>query len=120
VENIGYIDPSYPWWQQMDWLLLGIFCGMSLLIMAGAHLRAGALIVFVGAFGGSAIESWGTQAQLWTCFTLERPPLWIIPEWATANKSLTLVALALCALLIAAPTDHCLSVLTFIAGAGLG
>jgi hypothetical protein len=40
--------------------------------------------------------------------------------WPTANKSLTLMALTLCALLIAAPTDHRLAALTFIASAGLG
>jgi hypothetical protein len=165
VENIGVIDWSQPIWMQMDWLLLGIFAAMSLLIMAGADLRADALIVLVGALGGLAIESWGTQTQLWTYFTLERPPLWIIPAWPiaslsidrltrllnhlispssrqfplvywlifsifyalmlsfvwpTADKSLTLMALTLCALLIATPTDHRLAALTFIAGAGLG
>jgi len=133
--------------------------------MAGADLQADALIVLVGALGGLAIESWGTQTQLWTYFTLERPPLWIIPAWPiaslsidrltrllnhlispssrqfplvywlifsifyalmlsfvwpTADKSLTLMALTLCALLIATPTDHRLAALTFIAGAGLG
>jgi hypothetical protein len=163
VENLGVIDWSQPLWAQMDWLLLGIFGFMSLIIMAGADLKADALIVFVGTFGGLAIESWGTQTQLWTYFTLERPPLWIIPAWPiaslaidrltrwlkrfaptgqftaiywsvfsifyvlmlafvwpTANQSFTRVALALCALLIATPTDHRLATLTFIAGAGLG
>jgi len=163
VENLGVIDWSQPLWAQMDWLLLGLFGFMSLLIMVGADLKADALIVFVGAFGGLAIESWGTQTQLWTYFTLERPPLWIIPAWPiaslsidrltrglvrfaprnkfavvywslfsifyvlmlafvwpTANKSLTLMALVLCAVLIATPTDHRLATLTFIAGAGLG
>jgi len=47
----------------MDWLLIGIFIVMSLLIMAGADLRADALIVLVGTFGGLAIESWGTQTN---------------------------------------------------------
>jgi hypothetical protein len=146
---------------------------MSLIIMAGADLKADALIVLVGMFGGLVIESWGTQTQLWTYFTFERPPLWIIPAWPiaslsidrltrflgliiaalaahlpslrnpapqilygsvfavfyalmltfvwpTANQSFTWVALALCALLIATPTDHRLATLTFIAGAGLG
>ncbi len=163
VENLGVIDWSQPLWPQMDWLLLGIFGFMSLLIMAGADLKADALIVLVGMFGGLAIESWGTQTQIWTYFTFERPPLWIIPAWPiaslaidrltrwlnrfaptgtftvvywsvfsifyvlmlafvwpTANQSFTRVALALCALLIATPTDHRLATLTFIAGAGLG
>jgi len=165
VENIGYLDESRAWWEQMDWLLLGIFAAMSLLITAGADIRADALIVLVGMFGGLAIESWGTQTRLWTYFTNERPPLWIIPAWPiaslsidrltrllnrlipqstakfllvywslfamfsalmlafvwpTADKSLTLMALTLCALLIFTPTDHRIAVLTFIAGTGLG
>ena len=176
VENLGYIDPARPLWAQMDWLLLGIFAVMSLLIMAGADLKADALIILVGAAGGLVIESWGTQTQLWTYFTLERPPLWIIPAWPiaslaidrltrlldlvvatlvaripgqlklslrnctslywlifaafyalmlvfvwpTAGKSLTLMALALCALLILTPTGHRLAVLTFVAGSSLG
>jgi hypothetical protein len=162
--NLGYIDWSRPLWIQLDWLLLGIFVAMSLLIMAGPDLKTDALIVLVGAAGGLVIESWGTQTLLWTYFTLERPPLWIIPAWPiaslsidrlvrclnrlvppssespflywllfsafyalmlffvwpTADKSLTLMALALCALLILTPTDHRLAALTFIAGAGLG
>jgi len=147
--NLGYIDWSRPLWIQLDWLLLGIFAAMSLLIMAGPDLKADALIVLVGTAGGLVIESWGTQTQLWTYFTLERPPLWIIPAWPIASlsidrlvrfvtrfaafyalmlffvwpmadKSLTLMALALCGLLILTPTDHRLAALTFIAGAGLG
>ncbi len=165
VENLGYIDPACPLWAQMDWLLLGIFAAMSLLIMAGADLKADALIILVGAAGGLVIESWGTQTRLWTYFTLERPPLWIIPAWPIASlsidrltrllarllptssresralywivfavfyalmlvfvwpttaQSLTLMALALCALLILTPTDHRLAAMTFVAGAGLG
>ena len=49
VENLGYIDPARPLWAQVDWLLLGIFAVMSLLIMAGADLKADALIILVGA-----------------------------------------------------------------------
>src|SRR5262249_17262313 len=40
--------------------------------------------------------------------------------WPTLDKSLTLAALAACALLIATPTDYRGAVLTFAAGAGLG
>jgi hypothetical protein len=166
VEYVSYLDPTRPLWTQMDWPLLGIFAVMSLLIMAGADLKADAFIILVGAAGGLVIESWGTQTLLWTYFTLERPPLWIIPAWPiaslsidrlfrllkrltaawpcrvffslywlifasfyalmlvfvwpTAEKSLTLMALVLCALLILTPTDHRLAALTFIAGAGLG
>ncbi len=196
--NVLLFDWSQPLWPQiwlyMDWLLLGVFAVMSLLIMAGADIKADALIVFVGLAGGLVIESWGTQTHLWTYFTLERPPLWIIPAWPiaglsidrlyrflalvfdaarenregaknakkkleslsalrafavnffgrrffrlsywlifpifyalmllfvwpTLDKSLTIGALILCALLILTPTDHRAAVLTFAAGAGLG
>jgi hypothetical protein len=163
-------DPRLPIWQQIDWLLFGNFAAMSLLIMAGPDLRVDARIVAIGLVGGLVIESWGTQTNLWTYYTLERPPLWIIPAWPiaslsidrlyrallrvfhssesaaatrgfvaaywvifgvfyalmvafvwpTLDKSLTIAALGLCALLILTPTDYRGAVLTFTAGAGLG
>lgn len=160
-------NPAYPLWIQIDWLLITIFLVMTLLIMAGADLRADAGILLVGLGGGLIIESWGTQTELWTYYTLERPPLWIIPAWPiatlsidrlvrllgrlaapletkaiyrvaywlvfpvfyglmlsfvwpTIGKPMTVMALILCALLIASPTDYRLAVLTFAAGAGLG
>ena len=160
-------DPRYPWWRQLDPLLIGVFVAMSLLIMGRPDLKADGRIVLVGLAGGLVIESWGTQTELWTYYTLERPPLWIIPAWPVASlaidrlyrllahwvpaqnrpgafvglywltfgafyalmlafvwptldKSLTLAALLLCALIIASPTDHRVAVLTFAAGTGLG
>ncbi len=165
-EALSYFDPQIPWWVQFDWLLLGDFLAMSLLIMAGANVSSDASIIFVGLVGGLVIESWGTQTELWTYYTLERPPLWIIPAWPiaslsidrlvrildlllerqwtrglrylywplfaafyglmlwfvwpTLDKSLTLMALLLCAVLILTPTDHRRAVLTFAAGSALG
>jgi hypothetical protein len=51
-------------------------------------LKTDGLIVFVGVFGGLAIESWGTQTNLWHYYTAERPPLWIIPAWPIASLSI--------------------------------
>jgi hypothetical protein len=81
-------DPATPLWKQLDWLLLGIFAFMSLLIMARADLRLDARVAFVGLLGGLAIESWGTQTVLWTYYTNERPPLWIIPAWPIASLAI--------------------------------
>jgi hypothetical protein len=72
----------------MDWLLLGIFGFMTITIMARADLKTDLLIVFVGICGGLAIESWGTQTNLWFYYTDERPPLWIIPAWPIASLSI--------------------------------
>ncbi|HNT53720.1 MAG TPA: hypothetical protein PKG95_03350 [Anaerolineaceae bacterium] len=88
MDYFSQLDPNYPIWVQLDWLLIGIFLVMSLLIMAKADLRADALMVFVGLCGGLAIEGWGTQTHIWTYFTLERPPLWIIPAWPIASLSI--------------------------------
>ncbi len=87
-EVLSYIDWSGEWWRYLDWLLFGIFGFMSLTIVARADLRTDALIVFVGIFGGLAIESWGTQTNLWHYYTAERPPLWIIPAWPIASLSI--------------------------------
>lgn len=87
-ELLAIIPWNGPWWLYMDWLLLGIFLVMSALIVAGADLRADALIIVVGTVGGLVIESWGTQTSLWTYYTLERPPLWIIPAWPIASLSI--------------------------------
>jgi len=183
-EYLALIDWGGAWWLTIDWLLLGIFGFMSLLIMAGADLRYDALIIFVGFVGGLVIESWGTQTEIWSYYTAERPPLWIIPAWPIAglsidrmvrilkhwiigsrkstayshktvifdltwcpssgftvvywlifpifyalmlsfvwpsvDKSLTIMALILVAFFILTPTNHRISVLTFLAGSGLG
>jgi len=87
-EYFAYVDWNGPWWLYMDWLLLGIFLFMSITIVARANLKTDLLIVFVGVCGGLAIESWGTQTNLWHYYTAERPPLWIIPAWPIASLSI--------------------------------
>jgi hypothetical protein len=88
VEYWEQFNPDLPFWVQFDWLLLGIFGFMSLTIMAGADLRKDLPIVAIGLVGGLVIESWGTQTELWTYYTFERPPLWIIPAWPIASLSI--------------------------------
>jgi hypothetical protein len=56
--------------------------------MWGADIRSDSVIVAIGFVGGLVIESWGTQTHLWTYYTLERPPLWIIPAWPIASLSI--------------------------------
>ena len=98
-ELLSYIDWQGPWWLYMDWLLLGIFAVMSLLIMSGADLRHDALIVLVGLGGGLVIEAWGTQTNLWVYYTNERPPLWIIPAWPIASLAIDRITRGLSRLL---------------------
>jgi len=94
-EVLSYVDWDGAWWLYMDWLLLGIFSFMSLTIVAKANLKTDLLIVFVGICGGLAIESWGTQTNIWHYYTAERPPLWIIPAWPIASLSIDRITRAL-------------------------
>ncbi len=87
-EYLAYIPWEGEWWRYMDWLLINIFLFMSFMIMARADIRQDAKIVFVGLVGGLVIESWGTQTEIWTYYTNERPPLWIIPAWPIASLSI--------------------------------
>ena len=61
---------------------------MTLLIMINADLKADLPIALIGLMGGLVIESWGTQTLIWSYYTYERPPLWIIPAWAIASLSI--------------------------------
>jgi hypothetical protein len=88
AEYLATFDPRYPLWMQIDWLLIGNFAAMSLLIMARPDFKRDALVVGVGLVGGLVIESWGTQTHLWTYYTNERPPLWIIPAWPIASLAI--------------------------------
>jgi hypothetical protein len=88
VDYFAYVDWNGPWWRYIDWLLIGIFAFMSITIITRADLKTDLLIIFVGFCGGLAIESWGTQTNLWHYYTAERPPLWIIPAWPIASLSI--------------------------------
>lgn len=94
-EYLKYVDWNGAWWRTMDWLLLGIFGFMSVTIIARANLKTDLLIIFVGLCGGLAIESWGTQTNLWHYYTAERPPLWIIPAWPIASLSIDRITRAI-------------------------
>jgi hypothetical protein len=102
-EYLGQVNTDYPIWVQVDWLLVGIFLAMSLLIMSGADLRADAWIVCVATIGGLTIEAWGTQTLLWTYYTNERPPLWIVPAWPIATLAIDRICRVLSALLRRVP-----------------
>ena len=87
-DYLAYIDWQGPWWLALDWLLIGIFLAMTLLIMIRADLRRDIKIILVGLVGGLVIESWGTQTNLWVYYTNERHPLWIIPAWPIASLAI--------------------------------
>jgi hypothetical protein len=105
-EYLAYVDWNGAWWRYIDWLLLGIFGFMSLTIISRANLKTDLLIIFVGVCGGLAIESWGTQTNLWHYYTAERPPLWIIPAWPIASLSIDRITRGLSFLTTKVTKEH--------------
>jgi hypothetical protein len=86
-DYLSYMSPDLPVWRQLDWLLIGNFLVMSLLILFNADLRRDIPYMLIGLAGGYIIETWGTLSGLWTYYTFETPPLWIIPAWPIATLS---------------------------------
>jgi hypothetical protein len=70
--------------QPFDPLLAGLWLGMALLLAWRIRPRRDLVLVFSALCGGFLIEWWGTTTELWTYFTGERPPLWIVPAWPVA------------------------------------
>jgi hypothetical protein len=68
----------------LDGLLLAIWVGMAAAITWNVRARYDLRLVLVGFVGGGMIEWWGTNTGLWSYFTNERPPLWILPAWPAA------------------------------------
>lgn len=83
-----YIDLS----RGMDWLLAGIWAYMTAVLAWNISPRRDVLRVAVGFMGGLLIEAWGTWTSLWTYFTVERPPLWILPAWPVAALAIDRMA----------------------------
>jgi hypothetical protein len=95
VEYFAQWDWGRPFLLQVDWLLLFDFALMFLLVMARSDLRADAPVLLVGLAGGALIESWGTRTHLWTYYTHETPPLWILPAWPIATLAIDRISTGL-------------------------
>lgn len=83
-----YIDLSLG----IDWLLVGIWAYMTAVLCWNIVPSRDLLRVAVGFLGGLFIEGWGTLTSLWTYFTVERPPLWILPAWPVAALAIDRMA----------------------------
>lgn len=77
----------------MDWLLFGIWAFMTATLVWGVDVRRDIVLAGVAFVGGLVIEWWGTTTSIWTYYTDERPPIWILPAWPVA--ALTIERLAL-------------------------
>lgn len=82
------VDPT----AEVDWLLTAIWTIMTIALVWDVSPSRDLKLIVVGLGGGLVIETWGTQTELWTYFTKERPPLWIIPAWPIAALSIDRLA----------------------------
>lgn len=76
----------------MDWLLAGIWTVMTVALVWSVRPRADLVLIAVALGGGTVIEWWGTNTELWRYFTRERPPLWILPAWPIAAIAIERIA----------------------------
>ena len=76
----------------MDWLLGATWLLMAALLCLGVNARRDLLLLAVGLCGGTVIEWWGTNTLLWSYFTDERPPPWILPAWPIAALTIDRLA----------------------------
>lgn len=83
-----YIDLSLG----IDWLLVGVWAFMTAVLCWNIDPARDIPRVMVGFVGGLCIEGWGTVTSLWTYFTVERPPLWILPAWPVAALAIDRMA----------------------------
>ncbi len=71
-------------WADFDPLL--VFCWLLMVALAAWRfsIRRDLPLAAVAFVGGAMIETWGTRSGLWTYFTNEKPPLFILPAWPIA------------------------------------
>ncbi|MEZ4227555.1 MAG: hypothetical protein R3B89_00235 [Polyangiaceae bacterium] len=91
--SVGYSWSDLVDANGVDALLLGTWIWMTLMLCWRVTPRWDLLLLVSGLAGGGIIEWWGTTTQLWTYFTRERPPLWILPAWPIAAISIDRMAL---------------------------
>ncbi len=85
--------------RNVDWFLAFTWLLMTIVLCWRMRPQRDAIRAGVGLVGGLAIEAWGTATLLWTYWTAERPPLWIIPAWAVATLAIDRISGALDTLL---------------------
>lgn len=85
--------------REVDWFLAFTWVLMTAVLCWRIRPRRDAVRVGVGLVGGLAIEAWGTATLLWSYWSAERPPLWIIPAWPVATLAIDRISGALDTLL---------------------
>jgi hypothetical protein len=74
-------------WSDMDFLLGFCWVLMAALSFWRVDAKRDLRLALVALAGGALIETWGTRSGLWTYFSHEQPPIFILPAWSAAALS---------------------------------
>ena len=75
-----------------DWLLIGCWILIAALLAQHVDYARDIPVAIVAFAGGAFIETWGTHAGLWTYFTHQKPPLFILLAWPPATLATDRIA----------------------------
>lgn len=81
--------------QVVNWFLITIWVFMSALLCWDVRPARDTALAVVALAGGFLFEGWGTTTRLWSYFTGESPPLWILPAWPVAALATARIAFLL-------------------------
>lgn len=68
----------------VNWFLIAIWVFMIALLSWDVRPAQDLALAVVALACGFGFEWWGTHTQLWSYFTGESPPVWILPAWPVA------------------------------------
>lgn len=76
----------------IDWFLIAILAFMCAVLLWDVRPAQDLVLAFLGSAGGFLFEAMGTHTGLWTYFTGEKPPLWVLPAWPVAALATARIA----------------------------
>lgn len=79
----------------INWFLIAILAFMSALLFWDVRPAQDLALGVLGLVGGFLFEAMGTHTGLWTYFTGEKPPLWVLPAWPVAALATARIAFVL-------------------------
>jgi hypothetical protein len=84
----------------INWFLLVLLAFMCIVLLWDVRPAQDLALAVLGFVGGFLFEAMGTNTGLWTYFTNESPPLWVLPAWPVAALATARIAFVLDRLLM--------------------
>jgi hypothetical protein len=84
----------------INWFPIAIWIFMTALLCWDVRPARDLALAVLALAGGFLFEGMGTRTGLWTYFTGEKPPIWILPAWPVAALATARIAFVLDRLLM--------------------